>query len=753
MTALPTNSTLTGWKIRNRAAAQKLRAIVQNKSIFVLATAGILTALVYWLTFVRPHTLFALYRRPLLDMYDLVKMDSLARWRLLGGFLVQGALYWLGWRAARHARGRAAWIIVLVSTIASCVVLLFLYPYGAADVFDNIMHGRILGVYGANPFERLASEFKMDPFYRYTAWRHNTSAYGPGWEILAGGAARLAGDAVIANVLVFKLLAGAFLWASIGVVAAVLRRAAPERALAGIVLLAWNPVILYETFGQGHNDMAMVLWILVAVLTLLHRRYVLTVLALVTGALFKFIPLLMLPAATLIALRDLPDARARARFVVLAFGVAALLVGLAYRPFWHGKETLDIERRQELFTTSLPSVSFVALEQQLGEESAASTVSRIAAGLTVLFALIQAVGAWRNRTWLAFPQAAFYILIFYLLLTCLWFQSWYAVWPLGIAALLPPGHAARLGALFGYAVLAKPLIFGPMWLWVRPLPSQFWREIRLGPAVLALPWLYTLFALWHTRHARRAKRNDERQVAYGSATSTTANRLQAADALIVVAKRPAPGQTKTRLTPPLSAENAAALYECFLLDTLELMRQVPDVQPVVAYLPDEARTYFAGLAPDFELLLQEGQALGARLDNALTSYLQRGYRRVVIMNSDGPTLPPSCLNAAFEALAGEADVALGPCDDGGYYLIGLKRPAPRLLREVQMSTPCVTTDTLNLAAEEGLRVALLPEWYDVDDAASLARLASELTDTPADVARHTRTFLEAHRELLGAGGR
>jgi glycosyltransferase A (GT-A) superfamily protein (DUF2064 family) len=84
---------------------------------------------------------------------------------------------------------------------------------------------------------------------------------------------------------------------------------------------------------------------------------------------------------------------------------------------------------------------------------------------------------------------------------------------------------------------------------------------------------------------------------------------------------------------------------------------------------------------------------------------------------------------------------LGPAEDGGYYLIGLKRPAPRLLREVRMSTPTVLADTLAIAAEAGLRVALLPMWYDVDDVASLARLRAELASADAGVAPATRRFL------------
>jgi uncharacterized protein len=212
-------------------------------------------------------------------------------------------------------------------------------------------------------------------------------------------------------------------------------------------------------------------------------------------------------------------------------------------------------------------------------------------------------------------------------------------------------------------------------------------------------------------------------------------------ALIVIARRPAPGQSKTRLTPPLTAAQAAALYECFLADTLDLVRGVSGVQPAIAYMPADAEAYFATLAPDFERIVQTGPDLGARLDHALQTYLDRGYERVVIMNSDGPTLPPACLQRAFTALQDGADVALGPSDDGGYYLIGLKRPAPRLLHEVRMSTPSVLQDTLRLAKEEALRAELLEPWYDIDEASDLARLAAELKTAGPEVAPRTRGFL------------
>lgn len=217
-------------------------------------------------------------------------------------------------------------------------------------------------------------------------------------------------------------------------------------------------------------------------------------------------------------------------------------------------------------------------------------------------------------------------------------------------------------------------------------------------------------------------------------------RIGLRNVLLVMAKRPAPGHTKTRLSPPLTPEDASVLYECFLMDTIALMRQTPDVQLALAFLPPTDEAYFRRLAPGFDLTVQRGNDLGARLDNVLTSYLNRGYAKVAAIDSDSPTLPGAYLQQAFKALD-NADVVIGPCEDGGYYLIGLRQPAPRLLREVRMSTSSVTADTLALAEEESLCVELLPTWYDVDDGASLARLQSELTQLPGSIASHTRSML------------
>jgi uncharacterized protein len=212
------------------------------------------------------------------------------------------------------------------------------------------------------------------------------------------------------------------------------------------------------------------------------------------------------------------------------------------------------------------------------------------------------------------------------------------------------------------------------------------------------------------------------------------------DALLVVAKMPTPGQTKTRLSPPLSAGEAADLYDCFLRDTLEIMRRVPDVRPGISYLPAGADGYFRRLAPDMELRPQRGESLGERLDCLLSEALSEGAAKAVVMDSDSPTLPASYVHQAFQHLD-HADVVLGPTADGGYYLIGMKKPHPQLLRQVQMSTPRVCQDTLALAAETGVSVSLLPAWYDVDTADDLRQLQIEVSALKDGAGKHTRRWL------------
>lgn len=196
-----------------------------------------------------------------------------------------------------------------------------------------------------------------------------------------------------------------------------------------------------------------------------------------------------------------------------------------------------------------------------------------------------------------------------------------------------------------------------------------------------------------------------------------------ARAVIVMAKRPAPGKTKTRLTPALSPEQAADFYACLLHDTLNLIEAREDCIPVIAIDTPAASEYFSRIAPGVDQVVQQGAALGDRLDSVMAECLHLGHPAVFAISSDSPDLPTSHLDDAFASLdRDDVDVVLGPTEDGGYYLIGWKQRWSRLVTEVTMSTPQVLEDTLAIASELGAQVHLAPSWYDIDTPDDLRRL-------------------------------
>lgn len=186
--------------------------------------------------------------------------------------------------------------------------------------------------------------------------------------------------------------------------------------------------------------------------------------------------------------------------------------------------------------------------------------------------------------------------------------------------------------------------------------------------------------------------------------------------LVIVAKQPVPGRVKTRLFPKLSPEAAADLYRCFLQDRIKEVSSLNGVDRAIAYTPEAAKETFASLALDgFELFAQRGKHLGERLNNIFLEKLSQGYEAVSIVDSDSPDLPKSLINESFELLlARRADIVLGPCYDGGYYLVGIRKPHPELFRNIPWSTENVLSVTLEKARKMDLNVKLLSIWNDLD---------------------------------------
>ena len=224
-------------------------------------------------------------------------------------------------------------------------------------------------------------------------------------------------------------------------------------------------------------------------------------------------------------------------------------------------------------------------------------------------------------------------------------------------------------------------------------------------------------------------------------------------AIAVMAKAPRIGAAKTRLVPPLSAAEAAALSACFIRDAVENIAaaaQQVAIEGYIAFSPLGAETEFAPLLADgTRLLASRHSGLAASLYDAVEDLLAMGYGSACLVNSDSPTLPTSLLIDAARALSAPGDrIVLGPAEDGGYYLIGLRQAHVRLFDEIAWSTPRVLAQTVERAREIGLEPLMLPMWYDVDDVAALQRLNAELLgeggrSDRADAYRapHTAAFL------------
>ena len=228
-------------------------------------------------------------------------------------------------------------------------------------------------------------------------------------------------------------------------------------------------------------------------------------------------------------------------------------------------------------------------------------------------------------------------------------------------------------------------------------------------------------------------------MASGSSTPRTV-------AVAIMAKAPWPGTVKTRLCPPLLATEAAALYRCFLLDKIRAVEALTGARPVIAYTPDDARTEFDVLAPSFTLVPPRGPDLGARLHGILTHLLAAGHAGAMAVDSDTPTLPARFLQQAVDCLTRPGpDVVLGPTEDGGYYLIGIRRPHRELFDAMPWSTPEVLEVTLRRAAAAGLRAACLPSWFDVDTPDDLERLSKSINVDEATSAPETERFLTTWR--------
>jgi alpha-1,6-mannosyltransferase len=509
-----------------------------------LVALGGISGVAYYLGFVRPYLLTTYYTKPLQDLAKINghSAPSANEWAFT--WLVLFACYYLAFRLCPPGEGttrfyrRAALFLICGWAAFFAINLIFMYPVGAADLFDQIFRARLTAHYGFNPFTTLPSSFPGDPFQAYVAWRGDPSPYGPMWEALAAGASYLGGDSLWNNLIIFKALVVLAYGVSVGLTYRILRAWKPDWALRGTLFYAWNPLVLFEVAGNGHNDAVVVMFMLLGIYVLVLARRWAILPALVAGALTKFVPILLVPVAIAAIWRDrLRLARSERKGLrteqtansvlgplssvlvldtwrSLAVG-AVLSVGLGlvlYAPFWTGLDGILPRNRGNLFTASIPKVIVDALVRfgSTDETTAESLVKNTAYALVGLIAIGLALYVFRSRNAVT-PEGreklvgttlvAFYEIIFaYLAIAALWFQPWYLMWLVALTAPVARPSYVNRTLLFCIGGVANYFVWDYIWLWNRTDIRTL--QITSALAIYTLPLLYTFYVWLRPRFSK-----------------------------------------------------------------------------------------------------------------------------------------------------------------------------------------------------------------------------------------------------------
>ncbi len=411
-------------------------------------------------------------------------------------------LYWLAFSLSRKETGTATLPMVVGFGVLFALTMSLMYPVTATDIFGYIVRVRILTVHHANPFTALPSAFPQDPFFRYIGgWKDWPTPYGPLFVLLGAVPSFLGSDSLMLNLLLFKGLSLASYMGNIALLYVILRQSAPKMIVPAILFYAWNPLVLFEALGNGHNDVAMMFFVLLAFYLMVTNHREAAVVALVASILVKYITVLLLPLILLYALNSYPSWRTRLVFLARSLVASAILVVLVYSPFWQGRATLTgFLGQADIFISSLPTVIMLLLQQWFGT-SASATVTKGLVGIAFL-----AIYLWLikdlKRSFQQYMLVGAEILFAYLVVACAQFESWYVIWPITLAALAVQGRITEQVTALSFGALLSVALFAYVWPWTQAgfltMNVAAVSLILLPPLVL---WLFRSTTLWKANKA------------------------------------------------------------------------------------------------------------------------------------------------------------------------------------------------------------------------------------------------------------
>jgi len=476
--------------------------------LVLLALAWLAGYLVYYWALVRPYWLYAYLSTPKLSLGLIANRQHGPAAVFVLGFAVLFGLYAAAYLLCKRWRSGALIAVIGLCGFILALLLAQVYPIGANDIFGYITSGELLAFHRLNPMIYPASHVPGLPFAEYNAYIHIPPNYGPVWIWIEAAVAGAMGRSDLhALTLGFKAAAIAAYAATCIVLVVLLRRRAPDYAAAGLLAFAWNPLVLYEVAVNAHNDVWIALLVLLGVLFWEMRRPLWMLAALTLAALIKLPVAPLLPLFFLAAWRLEPAAQRRRRLLWSGGLVVAGIVTLSYLSLPEGLKGLaNLTGRTELFTDSLPAVIKLALGLALSEKWA-KLLAGLATALTFGgYFILQLRNAWRTPG--EAVRLGFNTLLFLLLVCMSWFQPWYLLWIVPLAAVYPRPNAPFQVGLFALCATCSYVVFGFVLYWHPPIQIEL-----IAPIVTyAASWTYAiLYGLrrqraqntWHSSSGQR----------------------------------------------------------------------------------------------------------------------------------------------------------------------------------------------------------------------------------------------------------
>ena len=474
---------------------------------------GVCSEILYLLYFVRQFPLLHLWNKPYQDMGQITGHTHSAFVSFVGVMVWLFVLFGLAlWQLPEERGSEGLWVVVGMGAVFA-ITMVFVYPVTALDIFAYIDQSLVAVQYHANPIFVPASVFSHDPLMGLSdGWAQFSAPYGPLGLVADALPTLVAGRNVLATLLLLKLLFSLLSLVAAWLVYQVLQHVSQRRALVGAMLVAWNPLVLFEISANGHNDMVMICLVLAGLLSLAERSLVRGPAWIILSALVKYASLVLLPPALIYGLTRYPTWRDRVRYLALTAGLMVSVCAIAYAPFWQGPDTFRralMEGNFYLysFSSALPQIVSSVTHDQ------ATWLGRL------LFLPVYAYTLWLARGGIAdLLRSSFLATFAFLALAVNDVKYWYVVSPVVLAALVPgrvPWVCAIVMSL-GMEIAAALNIY--VWVWVgvtdanfHPINLASYGMVFVAPAILlvigGLPYRGERFARWlHSASERMGRR-------------------------------------------------------------------------------------------------------------------------------------------------------------------------------------------------------------------------------------------------------